>query len=86
MKIGGRPEGAGFHQGPQRRRPRGAAERIGPRPDRLAAYAVALGVLLILIAILTTQADRPRAAGPPAAGAAAGRHPGRPAHRTFADE
>lgn len=55
VKIGGRPE-AGFHQGPQRRRPpRRAAERIGPRPDRLAAYAVALGILLILIAILTAH-------------------------------
>jgi hypothetical protein len=38
------------------RRPRPArtvGERVGPRPDRLAAYAVALGVLLILIAFLT---------------------------------
>jgi hypothetical protein len=38
------------------RRPRPSrtvGERVGPRPDRLAAYAVALGVLLILIAFLT---------------------------------
>jgi hypothetical protein len=30
-------------------------ERLGPRPDRVAAWAVALGVLLILIAILTAH-------------------------------
>jgi hypothetical protein len=36
-----------------RRPPRRAAERVGPRPDRIVAYAVALGVLLILIAILS---------------------------------
>lgn len=38
------------------RRPRPArtvGERVGPRPDRLAAYAVALGLLLIVIAFLT---------------------------------
>jgi hypothetical protein len=56
VKIGGRPEGAGFHQGPQRRRPpRPAHERIGSRPDRIAMYAFALGVLLILIAIFTSH-------------------------------
>jgi hypothetical protein len=37
------------------RAPRSAVERLGPRPDRLAAYAVVLGVLLILIAILTAH-------------------------------
>jgi hypothetical protein len=37
-----------------RRRPAPTVpERIGPRPDRLAAYAVALGVLLIVIALLS---------------------------------
>ena len=34
--------------------PRHSAERIGHRPDRVAAYAVALGFLLVLIAVLTT--------------------------------
>ena len=29
--------------------------RIGPRPDRIVGYAVAMGVLLILIAILTSS-------------------------------
>jgi hypothetical protein len=37
------------------RPPRTAVERIGPRPDRIVGYAVALGVLLILIAILTSS-------------------------------
>jgi hypothetical protein len=37
-----------------RRRPAPTVpERIGPRPDRLAAYAVALGLLLIIIALLS---------------------------------
>src|SRR3954452_13853162 len=56
VKIDGRPGGAGFPQGPQRRRPpRRPSRLIGPRPDLLAAYAVALGLLLILIAILTAH-------------------------------
>jgi hypothetical protein len=39
----------------ERRPPRTVGERLGPRPDRVAAWAVALGVLLILIAILTSH-------------------------------
>jgi hypothetical protein len=39
----------------ERRPPRTVGERLGPRPDRVAAWAVALGVLLILIAILTAH-------------------------------
>src|SRR3954451_1138995 len=35
------------------RPPRLAHERVGPRPDRIVAYAVGLGFLLILIAILS---------------------------------
>jgi hypothetical protein len=38
-----------------RRPPRTALERVGASPDRLAGYAVALGLLLILIAVLTTS-------------------------------
>jgi hypothetical protein len=38
-----------------RRPPRTVGERLGPRPDRVAAWAVALGMLLILIAILTAH-------------------------------
>ncbi len=40
---------------PRAQRPsRTAVDRIGARPDRIVGYTVALGVLLILIAILTT--------------------------------
>jgi hypothetical protein len=40
--------------GPERRRPaRTPAEWIGPRPDRLVAWAFVLGLVLILIAIFT---------------------------------
>jgi hypothetical protein len=38
-----------------RRPPRTAVERLGSSPDRIMAYAVALGLLLILIAVLTTS-------------------------------
>ena len=54
VKIGGRP--AEFHSAPTRRRPaRTMHERLGPRPDRIAAWAFALGILLILIAIATAS-------------------------------
>lgn len=40
----------------RRRRPRPRpVQRIGPRPDRIAAWAVALGVLLLLLAILSAH-------------------------------
>ncbi len=39
-----------------RRRPRPRpAQRIGPRPDRIAAWAVALGVLLLVLAVLSAH-------------------------------
>jgi hypothetical protein len=50
-----RGRGAEPHWTPRVRPPRTVGERIGPRPDRLAAWAVALGMLLILIAILTAH-------------------------------
>jgi hypothetical protein len=52
VKIGGRP--AEFHS-PSRRPSRTVHERVGPRPDRIAAWAFALGLLLILIAIATAN-------------------------------
>ena len=53
MKIGGRP---GEFDVPTRRRPpRTVHERLGPRPDRIAAWAFVLGVLLILIAVATAS-------------------------------
>jgi hypothetical protein len=57
VKIGGRP--AEFYGPPARARnrpPRAMHERLGPRPDRVAMWAFALGVLLILIAIATANA------------------------------
>jgi hypothetical protein len=52
VKIGGRP--AEFHP-TSRRSSRTVHERLGPRPDRIAAWAFALGILLILIAIATAN-------------------------------
>jgi hypothetical protein len=56
VKIGGRP--MEFHGTPtsHRRPPRTVHERLGPRPERIAAWAFALGMLLILIAIATQNA------------------------------
>jgi hypothetical protein len=50
--IGGHPDRLPIQR---TRPPRTAVERIGPRPDRIVGYAVAMGVLLILIAILTSS-------------------------------
>jgi hypothetical protein len=50
--IGGHPDRLPVQR---TRPPRTAVERIGPRPDRIVGYAVAMGVLLILIAILTSS-------------------------------
>jgi hypothetical protein len=50
--IGGHPDGLPVIR--QRRPAPTAMERVGTRPDRFVAYAVAMGLLLILIAILST--------------------------------
>jgi hypothetical protein len=59
VKIGGHPEGsleAARYQRDRARRPkRTAGERVGHRPDRIAMWAFALGLLLIVIAILTAM-------------------------------
>jgi len=50
--------GARRSSGPSsgRRRPRPRpAELVGPRPDRIASWAVALGFLLVLAAILSAH-------------------------------
>ena len=39
-----------------RRRPRSVDERVGPRPDRIAALAFMLGMLLVLLAVATADA------------------------------
>ena len=59
VKIAGHPEGsleaARYQRDRTRRPPRTAGERIGHRPDRIAMWAFALGLLLIVIAILTAM-------------------------------
>jgi hypothetical protein len=50
--ISGRP-GETAAPAVRRRAPRTVGERVSHRPDRIAMWAVALGMLLILIAILT---------------------------------
>jgi hypothetical protein len=58
VKIGGRP--GELQASPVRRRPpRTASERLGARPDRVAAWAFVLGLLLILIAVATANAAVP---------------------------
>jgi hypothetical protein len=58
--ITGRPEGAprplSVVPSERRRPPRTPAEWIGPRPERIVAWAFALGLLLILVAISTADA------------------------------
>jgi hypothetical protein len=56
VKIAGRPEFYGPPARARQRPPRSVHERLGPRPERIAAWAFALGILLILIAIATSQA------------------------------
>ena len=41
-------------QGPQRHRGRMPHERVGPRPDKIALWAVLLGLLLILVAAISS--------------------------------
>jgi hypothetical protein len=55
VKIGGRPEFYGPPARARQRPPRSVHERLGPRPERIAAWAFALGILLILIAIATSH-------------------------------
>ncbi len=40
---------------PRRRPPRRAHERVGPRPDRIALWAVLLGVFLIVVAAMSAH-------------------------------
>jgi hypothetical protein len=40
----------------RRRPPRRAVERVGPRPDRLALWALLMGLVLILVAVTTADA------------------------------
>jgi hypothetical protein len=54
--IAGRPDGVPRAPRDRRRPPRTVAERVGPRPERIVAWAFALGLLLILIAVATADA------------------------------
>jgi hypothetical protein len=58
--ITGRPDGAprplSLVPADRRRPSRTPAEWVGPRPDRIVAWAVVLGLLLILVAISTADA------------------------------
>jgi hypothetical protein len=57
VKIGGRPgEHLSLDRPPRRRPPRTVGERVGPRPDRLAAWPFVLGLVLILIAVVSALA------------------------------
>jgi hypothetical protein len=57
VKIGGRPgEHLAFDRPPRRRPPKTVGERVGSRPERVAMWAFALGLILILIAVATAQA------------------------------
>jgi hypothetical protein len=58
VKIGGRP-GELQASAVRRRPPRTVSEKLGARPDRVAAWAFALGLLLILIAVATANAAAP---------------------------
>lgn len=46
--------GAGGSTTRRRPRPR-AVQRVGPRPDRIAAWAVVLGFVLVLVAVLSAH-------------------------------
>jgi hypothetical protein len=41
----------------RRRPPRTVSERLGPRPDRVALYALLLAVVLIITAVATADAS-----------------------------
>jgi hypothetical protein len=88
--ISGRPDAVerrGLDAPRRDRRPRTVGDRVGSRPDRVAAWAFALGLLLILVAVATAKADAAVPAHPaaPAASAAAPAHPAVSAPLTVRD-
>lgn len=54
VQIKGRPHDARLPSMALRHRSRSPSERLGPRPDRIALWAVVLGVLLIVLAATTS--------------------------------
>jgi hypothetical protein len=78
VQIKGRPDEIRLPSMARRHRPRTASDRVGPRPDRIALWAVALGAILIILAVMTSssQAAVPhRATAAPALTAAAANAP-----------
>ena len=70
IQIKGRPSEGRTSSMAQRHRGRTASDRVGPRPDRIALWAVALGAILILLAAMTSSSQAAvahRAAVAPAA-------------------
>jgi hypothetical protein len=57
IQIKGRPTDLRMPSMAQRHRGRTASERVGPRPDRIALWAVALGAILILLAAMTSSSQ-----------------------------
>jgi hypothetical protein len=57
VQIKGRPTNFGMPSSAQRHRGRTASDRVGPRPDRIALWAVALGAILILLAAMTSSSQ-----------------------------
>jgi hypothetical protein len=55
VKINGRPGERHASYVARRRPPRTVGERLGTQPDRIAYWAFALGMLLIAVAIATSQ-------------------------------
>jgi hypothetical protein len=57
VQIKGKPAHLGLPSMAQRHRGRTASDRVGPRPDRIALWAVALGAILILLAAMTSSSQ-----------------------------
>jgi hypothetical protein len=57
VQIKGRPTHLGLPSMAQRHKGRTASDRVGPRPDRIALWAVALGAILILLAAMTSSSQ-----------------------------
>jgi hypothetical protein len=57
VQIKGRPTDLRLGSTAQRHRGRTASDRVGPRPDRIALWAVALGAILILLAAMTSSSQ-----------------------------
>jgi hypothetical protein len=57
VQIKGRPGESRAHSTARRHRRRTASDRIGPRPDRIALWAVVLGAILILLAAVSSASQ-----------------------------